>query len=140
MINPVSETVVGLKGAWTDAKKSFAPVVESAKKNLKEVVPSIKNASKKVLADARNSAVDTFNRMTLEDNKGLKLLGQSAGLLAVNYGLSAFTNIIHPVTPEAQAAASAVYTVFGLINGGVGTFTADKAIKFYNHMKSLKSK
>lgn len=138
--NPFKETITGLGSAWADAKKSFAPVVESAKENLKEVIPSIKSASKQVLSNAKDSAIIAINNLAKEDGKGIKLLGQSAGLLAVNYGLSSFSNWVGLHPGPNTAGVDALFAVTGLLNGGVAAFTADKSVKFYNHMKSLKSK
>jgi hypothetical protein len=138
--NPLRETVTGLGSAWTAAKKSFTPVIESARRDLKEIVPSIKNASKQVLSNAKDSAILTIKNLAKEDGKGLKLLGQSAGLLAVDTTLAYFSSHIQPAVPEFQTRANVVLAVTGLINGGVGFFTADKASQLYNHMISLKSK
>ncbi|MFA5770539.1 MAG: hypothetical protein WC894_03550 [Patescibacteria group bacterium] len=133
--NLLGETITGLGSAWTAAKKSFTPVIESAKRDLKEVVPSIKNASRQVLSNARDSATMTINNLVKDDGKGLKLLGQSAGLLAVDATLAYLSSHIHPAVPELQTRANIILAVTGLINGGVGVFTADKASQLYNHMK-----
>lgn len=138
--NPLRETATGLGSAWTDAKKSFTPVIESAKKNLKEVVPSIKSASKQVLSNAKDTATIALNKLGEQNGKGAILLGKTAGLLAVNYGLSSFSNWVGLHPGPNTAGVDALFVVTGLLNGGVGAFTADKAVKFYNHMKSLKSK
>ena len=134
----LKETATSLGNAWTAAKKSFTPVIESAKKNLKEVIPFIKSASKRVLSNAKDSAILTINNLTKEDEKGLKLLSQSAGLLAVNTTLAYLSSHIQPAIPELQTRVNVVLAVTGLINGGVGFFTADKAFQLYNHMKILK--
>lgn len=125
---------------WTAAKKSFTPVIESVRRDLKEIIPSIKNASRQVLSNARDTVTMTINNLGKEDGKGLKLLGRSAGLLAVDATLAYISSHIQPAVPEVQTRANVVLAVTGLINGGVGFFTADKASQLYNHMKSLRSK
>ncbi len=129
-----------LKGVTDALKKHFEPEISA----LQEVGPALKTASRQVLTNAREGAVKTLDslgkKLLDKEGKGISLLGKSAGLLAVNVGLTALTNVIHPAAPDFQTRAVVAQTVTGLINGGVGIYTAKKALEFAKYMNAKPGK